>query len=85
VPVLKNIGKSAAYTGSNSAMAHATIFTDNLSKGYVHSLPISTAWPEFSIPWNTVIAEQIWNGTKTAAQALPGLNATINQNIKKFG
>jgi multiple sugar transport system substrate-binding protein len=85
VPALKNIGKSPAYTGSNSAMAHATIFTDNLSKGYVHSLPISTAWPEFSVPWNTTISDQIWTGAKTAAAALPGLNNTINQNIKKFG
>jgi multiple sugar transport system substrate-binding protein len=85
VPALKNIGKSSAYTGSNSAMAHATIFTDNLSKGYVHSLPISTAWPEFSVPWNTTISDQIWTGAKTAAAALPGLNNTINQNIKKFG
>jgi multiple sugar transport system substrate-binding protein len=85
VPALKNIGKSAAYTKSNSAMAHATIFTENLSKGYVHSLPISTAWPEFSVPWNSTIVDKIWAGTTSAAAALPGLNSTINQNIKKFG
>ena len=24
--------------------------------------PISTAWPEFSVPWNTTIADQIWTG-----------------------
>jgi multiple sugar transport system substrate-binding protein len=85
VPALKNIGQSTNYTKGNPAMAHATIFTDVLSKGYVHSLPISTAWPEFSIPWTTVLQDQIWQGGKTAAPLLPPLDKTINADIKKYG
>ncbi len=84
VPALRNIGSSPAYTKSNSALAHATIFTDVLAKGYVHSLPISTAWPEFSVPWGTVLQDQIWNGTKKAADVLPALDKTINADIAKF-
>jgi multiple sugar transport system substrate-binding protein len=84
VPALKNIGTSPAYTKSNSALAHATIFTDVLAKGYVHSLPISTAWPEFSVPWTTVLQDQIWNGTKKAADVLPALDKTINADLKKY-
>jgi len=84
VPALKNIGASPAYTKSNAAMAHATVFTDVLAKGYVHSLPISTAWPEFFVPWTTVLQDQIWNGTKKAADVLPALDATINADIKKY-
>lgn len=84
VPALKNIGQSAAYTKSNAALAHATIFTEVLAKGYVHSLPISTAWPEFSVPWNTTIVDQVWSGSKKAADVLPALDKTINADIAKY-
>jgi multiple sugar transport system substrate-binding protein len=85
VPALKNVGQSSAYTRSNSALEHATIFTDILSQGHVHSLPISRAWPEFSIPWTNVLVSQIWQGTRSAAQALPALDKTINADIQKYG
>jgi multiple sugar transport system substrate-binding protein len=84
VPALKNIGQSSAYTHSNSAMAHSTVFTDVLSKNYVHSLPISKAWPDFSIPWTTVLTD-IWEGKTTAKAALAALDKTINADIKKYG
>jgi multiple sugar transport system substrate-binding protein len=84
VPALRNVGQSAAYTTGNSALAHATLFTEVLSKGYVHSLPISTAWPEFSIPWTTVLQDQIWQGAKAAAPLLPPLDKTINADIAKY-
>ncbi len=84
VPALKNIGSSAAYTKSNAALAHATIFTDVLAKGYVHSLPISTAWPIFSVPWSSAIQDQIWGGSKKAADVLPALDRTINTDIQKY-
>ncbi len=84
VPALKNIGSSPAYTKSNSAMAHATIFTDVLAKGYVHSLPISTAWPIFSVPWSSAIQDQIWQGGKAATSVLPGVDKTINADIAKY-
>jgi len=85
VPALKNVGQSSAYTQSNSALSHSTLFTNVLGEGYVHSLPISRAWPEFSIPWTNVLMSQVWQGTKSAAQALPSLDQTINADIKKFG
>ncbi|MDB5076793.1 MAG: putative sugar-binding lipoprotein [Chloroflexi bacterium] len=84
VPALKNIGTSAAYTKSNAALAHATILTDVLSKGYVHSLPISTAWPNFLVQWSAVIQDQVWAGTKKAADVLPALDKSINAAIKKY-
>lgn len=84
VPALKSVGASAAYTKSNSAMAHATIFTDVLAKGYVHSLPISTAWPIFSVPWSSAIQDQIWQGGKSASGVLPGVDKTINADIAKY-
>jgi multiple sugar transport system substrate-binding protein len=84
VPALKNIGQSTAYTQSNGAMAHATVFTTVLKEGYVHSLPISQAWPEFSIPWGNDLTD-IWDGKKSAAQTLPGLDKVINADIKKYG
>lgn len=84
VPALKNIGQSAAYTKSNAALEHATIFTDVLSKGDVHSLPISTAWPIFSVPWASAIQDQIWAGTKKAADVLPALDKMINANLRKY-
>ena len=85
VPALKNIGQSPAYTRSNPAMAHAAVFTDVLTKGYVHSLPISTAWSNFLVPWNTTLSDQVWQGKATAAAALPTLDRAINTNIKKYG
>jgi multiple sugar transport system substrate-binding protein len=84
VPALKNVGQSAAYTRSNAAMAHATVFTNVLKEGYVHSLPISQAWPEFSIPWGNVLT-QIWEGKQTATRALLPLDKVINADIKKYG
>ena len=84
VPALKSIGQSSAYTQSNAALEHATIFTNVLKEGYTHSLPISQAWPQFSIPWNNVITN-IWEGKQTASSALPGLDKTINADIKKYG
>ena len=54
-------------------------------KGYVHSLPISTAWPDSVCPGRTVLQDQIWAGSKTAAAALPGLDKMINADIKKYG
>jgi multiple sugar transport system substrate-binding protein len=84
VPALKNIGQSTAYTHSNAAMEHATIFTNVLKEGYVHSLAISPAWAEFSIPWNNVMTD-IWQGKTTAKDALPALDKTINADIKKYG
>ncbi|MGH2412081.1 MAG: extracellular solute-binding protein, partial [Chloroflexota bacterium] len=84
VPALKNIGQSAAYTKSNSAMDHATIFTDVLAKGYVHSLPISTAWPIFSVPWSSAIQDQIWQSGKSATSVLPGVDKTANADIAKY-
>jgi len=85
VPALRNVGHSAAYTRSNAALAHATIFTDILSEGHVHSLPISRAWPQFSIPWGNVLISQVWQGAQSAAHALPALDKTINADIQKYG
>jgi len=84
VPALKNIGQSTSYTHSNNAMEHAKVFTNVLKEGYVHSLPISRAWPEFSIPWTTIMTD-IWDGKQTAAGALAALDRTINSDIKKYG
>ncbi len=84
VPALKNIGQSSSYTHSNSAMAHATVFTNVLKEGYVHPLPISRAWPDFSIPWFTIMTD-IWDGKTSAASALAALDTTINSDIKKYG
>jgi multiple sugar transport system substrate-binding protein len=84
VPALKNIGQSTAYTHSNGAMAHATVFTEVLKDGYVHSLPISPAWPVFSIPWGTTLTD-IWQGKKSASGTLADLDKTINADIKKHG
>jgi hypothetical protein len=50
----------------------------------VHSLPISTAWPNFLVQWSTVIQDQIWAGSKKAADVLPNLDKTINAAIKKY-
>jgi multiple sugar transport system substrate-binding protein len=83
VPALKNLGQSSAYKQSNGAMQHATIFTEVLKEGYVHSLPISQAWPEFSIPW-TNDTTSIWQGKKSAQSTLPGTDKTINADIKKY-
>jgi len=83
VPALKNLGQSSAYKQSNGAMQHATNFTEILQEGHVHSLPISQAWPEFSIPWTNEM-NNIWQGKKTAQSALPALDKTINADIKKY-
>jgi multiple sugar transport system substrate-binding protein len=83
VPALKNVGQSANYTHSNAAMQHATVFTNVLKEGYVHSLAISAAYAEFSIPWGNVLT-QIWEGKQSASGALPGLDKTINADIKKY-
>jgi multiple sugar transport system substrate-binding protein len=83
VPALKNIGQSAAYKQSNGAMQHATNFTTVLQEGYVHSLPISQAWPEFNIPWTNEM-NNIWEGKKSVAQTMPALDKTINADIKKY-
>lgn len=83
VPALKNIGQSSAYNSSNGAMAHAQVFTEVLREGSVYSLPISPAWPDFSIPWGNVLTN-IWQGKATARSALPGLDAQINQDLQKF-
>ena len=84
VPALKNVGASNSYSKSNGAMAHARVFTDVLSLGYVHSLPISKAWPDFSIPWGNMLTN-IWEGKESAAGGLPGLDKTINSDLQKFG
>jgi hypothetical protein len=65
-------------------MQHATVFTNVLKQGFVHSLVISPAWPQFSIPWGNVMTD-IWQGKTTAKAALPGLDKTINADIKKYG
>ena len=83
VPALKNIGQSTDYTRSNAAMEHATVFTNVLKEGYTHSLPISQAWPEFSIPWGNDLT-QVWEGKKSAAQTMSGLDSVINADIKKY-
>ena len=51
-------------------MAHANLFLDVLKSGNTHSLPISTAWSTFSVPWNTITTD-IWDGKKTASQIAP--------------
>jgi multiple sugar transport system substrate-binding protein len=84
VPALKNIGQSAGYARSNGAMAHAKVFTNVLKEGYVHPLPISRAWPDFSIPWTTIMTD-IWDGKQSASSALAALDRTINSDIKKYG
>lgn len=84
VPALKNVGQSAAYEKSNGALQHAKVFTAVLKEGHVHSLPISKAWPEFSIPWGNTLID-IWEGKNTAQGALADLDNTINSDIRKFG
>jgi len=84
VPTLLSVGQSQAYLQSNSAMAHANLFIDVLAKGYVHSLPVSRAWDNFSTPYGTVLSD-IWDGKSTAQRALPGLDQTIDDNIQKYG
>lgn len=85
VPALKSVGQSAAYTKSNNAMPHALIFTEILKEGHVHALPISRAWPEFMVPFRSLLESQVWQGTRSAAQVLPGLDRTINADIQKYG
>jgi hypothetical protein len=36
------------------------------------------------VPWGTVLQDQIWNGTKKAADVLPALDKTINADIAKY-
>lgn len=83
VPALKNVGQSAAYNSSNGAMAHAQLFTEVLREGNVYSLPISAAWPDFTIPWTNTLTD-IWQGKKSAKADLPGLDSTVNADLKKF-
>jgi multiple sugar transport system substrate-binding protein len=83
VPGLKNVGSSGAYNSSNNAMSHAQVFTQVLRDGWVYSLPISPAWPEFSIPWGNVLTD-IWEGKTSAKSALAGLDAQINSDLTKF-
>lgn len=84
LPPLQNVGYSSSYAQSNSAMAHANLFLDVLKSGHTHSLPISRAWPTFSIPWNTVTTD-IWDGKKTVSQSFSNLDQTINKDIQQYG
>lgn len=83
VPALKNIGSSNAYNKSNGAMAHAQVFTEVLRAGDVYSLPITPAWPDFSIPWGNVLTN-VWQGKASAKSVLPGLDSQINASLQKF-
>jgi multiple sugar transport system substrate-binding protein len=85
MPPLKSVGLSPAFKNAHPKMAHATLFTDVLAKGYVHSLPISRAWNDFSPDYGNVLLTDIYQNNKPAAQALPKLDTVINASIKKFG
>jgi multiple sugar transport system substrate-binding protein len=85
VPTLRSIGQSAQYKAANSSAPHATLYTDVLAKGYVHSLPITQAWGQLSTPWANTLIDQVWSGKQSAAAALPALNTTINADLKKYG
>lgn len=84
LPPLQSVGYAPAYAQSNAAMAHANLFLDILKSGNTHSLPISRAWPDFSVPWNTITTD-IWDGKKTASASFTDLDKTINQNIQQYG
>ncbi|MBO0701575.1 MAG: sugar ABC transporter substrate-binding protein [Candidatus Dormibacteraeota bacterium] len=83
VPALKNVGESSAYNSSNGAMKHAQVFTEVLREGNVYSLPISPAWPDFSIPWGNVLTN-VWQGKASAKSVLHGLDHQINADLQKF-
>ncbi len=83
VPTLRSLGQSALYRTANAAAPHPTVFTDVLREGYVHSLPISSAWADFSIPWANDLIDQVWAGKQPAAQVAAALDKTINASIKK--
>lgn len=85
MPTLKNVGFSKAFTNAHPKMAHATLFTKVLQEGYVHSLPITPAFNNFTTDYANALITDIFQNGKPAAQVLPTLDQTINASIKKYG
>lgn len=84
IPTLKSVGDSQAFKKANAALEHANLFTDVLKAGYVHNLPITTAWPNFSTQWINVMND-IWDGKKQANTALKDLDGYVNKALQQYG